>query len=160
MGITWVQSDRRRGALWQHGPESPRSPKFLTLCGGRCRIRTCDPCRVNPSKGTGSGSSPVATSGNHDGHTRANQSNDWLNLAAFWRPLAASLLHEPAVRGSTSWSASLLTVREVARRLRVSTAIVYRLCEIGELAHVRVSSAIRIAPGDLANYVERHTRQR
>jgi excisionase family DNA binding protein len=37
-----------------------------------------------------------------------------------------------------------LTVREVARRLRVSTAAVYRLCARGELAHVRVLNVIRI----------------
>ena len=44
----------------------------------------------------------------------------------------------------------LLTVREVAERLAVSTATVYSLCERGELPHVRISNAIRIAPADLA----------
>jgi excisionase family DNA binding protein len=38
----------------------------------------------------------------------------------------------------------LLTVREVARVLRVSTATVYKLCTRGELAHVRVLNSIRI----------------
>ena len=38
-----------------------------------------------------------------------------------------------------------LTVREVAARLRVSTATVYDLCESGGLTHVRVSNAIRVA---------------
>jgi excisionase family DNA binding protein len=38
----------------------------------------------------------------------------------------------------------MLTVREVARFLRVSTATVYKLCTRGELAHVRVLNAIRI----------------
>lgn len=37
----------------------------------------------------------------------------------------------------------LLTVRDVARVLGVSTATVYRLCEEGRLAHVRVGNAIR-----------------
>jgi excisionase family DNA binding protein len=37
----------------------------------------------------------------------------------------------------------LLTVREVARVLRVSTATVYKLCTRGELAHVRVLNVIR-----------------
>ncbi|OGQ86528.1 MAG: hypothetical protein A2289_19150, partial [Deltaproteobacteria bacterium RIFOXYA12_FULL_58_15] len=37
----------------------------------------------------------------------------------------------------------LLTVREVASLLRVCTATVYSLCERGELAHVRLSNAIR-----------------
>ena len=38
----------------------------------------------------------------------------------------------------------LLTVREVSKRLKVSTATVYKLVDKGELAHVRVSNAIRI----------------
>jgi excisionase family DNA binding protein len=38
----------------------------------------------------------------------------------------------------------LLTVREAARLLRVSTATVYKLCARGELAHVRVLNVIRI----------------
>jgi len=51
--------------------------------------------------------------------------------------------------------AALLSVREVARRLGVSTALVYRLCERGELRHVRVSNAIRISPADLAAFLNR-----
>jgi len=44
----------------------------------------------------------------------------------------------------------MLTVREAARRLGVSTATVYKLCATGELAHVRVLNAVRIAPAALA----------
>ena len=49
----------------------------------------------------------------------------------------------------------LLKVRDVAVRLGVSTAIVYKLCDRGELSHVRVSNAIRIAPADLAEFIDR-----
>jgi excisionase family DNA binding protein len=49
----------------------------------------------------------------------------------------------------------LLTVREVAQRLRVRPVTVYRLCEHGELAHIRVSNAIRIRLEDLDQYVAR-----
>jgi excisionase family DNA binding protein len=56
------------------------------------------------------------------------------------------LLHEPA---------RLLTVREVAQILAVSTPIVYRFCERGDLKHARVGNAIRIAPEALVEYVER-----
>ena len=42
---------------------------------------------------------------------------------------------------------SLLTVREAARVLRVSTATVYKLCARGELAHVRVLNVIRMSSG-------------
>ena len=46
----------------------------------------------------------------------------------------------------------LLTVREVAAALRVCTATVYRLCERGELAHLRVANAIRISKASVAAY--------
>jgi len=66
-------------------------------------------------------------------------------LAPFGRGLAAFLLRDPA---------RLLTVREVARVLGVSVPIVYRLCERDELAHVRVSNAIRIPPSAVIAYLE------
>ena len=44
---------------------------------------------------------------------------------------------------------TLLTVREVAAYLHVSTKTVYRLCALGELRHVRVLNAIRMAPSDV-----------
>jgi excisionase family DNA binding protein len=52
----------------------------------------------------------------------------------------------------------LLTVREVAARLRVSTATVYDLCESGGLAHVRVSNAIRVGEDDLRAFILRGRR--
>ncbi len=55
-----------------------------------------------------------------------------------------------AVRGGAE---DLLTVREVAARLAVSTATVYALAKRGEMPHVRVSNAIRVAPEDLEAYV-------
>ena len=44
-------------------------------------------------------------------------------------------------------SEGLLTVRQVAARLGVSTSTVYKLCREGRLPHVRVSNAIRVEPG-------------
>jgi len=55
----------------------------------------------------------------------------------------------------------LLTVKEAARRLKVSTATVYALCESGQLPHARISThSIRIAEVDLKTYVSarRHAR--
>ena len=49
----------------------------------------------------------------------------------------------------------LLRVREVAARLGVCPATVYALVERGELAHVRVSNAIRVEPAELEAFVER-----
>ena len=55
-----------------------------------------------------------------------------------------------SIRGGAG---DLLGVREVAKRLSVSTSTVYALVERGELRHVRVSNAIRIAPADLAQFL-------
>jgi len=50
---------------------------------------------------------------------------------------------------------AFLTVREVAARLSVSTATVYKLCTTHQLPCVRVLGAIRIAPADVAAYIRR-----
>ncbi len=55
----------------------------------------------------------------------------------------------------------LLTVKEVAARLRTSTATVYGLCERGQLAYVRISThAIRIAEPTLSAFVLRRRSDR
>jgi len=69
-------------------------------------------------------------------------------------PAKAGSRREPRVLDLPS-PPPLLTVREVARRLRVRPVTVYRLCERGELAHIRVSNAIRIRLEDLDQYVAR-----
>jgi len=51
--------------------------------------------------------------------------------------------------------ARLLTVREVAARLAVSTATVYALCERGQLRHVRISHAIRVESTEVEGFIER-----
>ena len=58
------------------------------------------------------------------------------------------------LRAVSGGAAGLLNVRRFAELLGVSTATVYHLVERGELAHVRVSNAIRVSPADLAAYLE------
>lgn len=54
----------------------------------------------------------------------------------------------------TDGADSLLTVKEAARRLKVSTATVYALCESGRLPYVRISThSIRIRRTDMAQFV-------
>jgi len=53
---------------------------------------------------------------------------------------------------------ALLTVREVAAQLSVSTATVYKLCTTRELPCVRVLGAIRIAAEDVVAYIVRSER--
>ncbi len=53
----------------------------------------------------------------------------------------------------TIFSAEVIAaVAEVARRLGVSTATVYKVCAAGRLGHVRVSNAIRVPETALADY--------
>lgn len=54
-----------------------------------------------------------------------------------------------------SVSPGLLTVRDVARQLNVSTATVYKLVSSGQLAHVRISNAIRVDQEDLGTFLLR-----
>ena len=48
----------------------------------------------------------------------------------------------------------LLSAREVAERLRICTATVYRLCERGELGYVRISNAVRVPETALRSFIE------
>ena len=47
----------------------------------------------------------------------------------------------------------MLRVADVAEKLGVCAATVYRLCERGELAHVRIVNSIRIRPADLSEFL-------
>jgi excisionase family DNA binding protein len=47
----------------------------------------------------------------------------------------------------------LLRVADVAERLEVCAATVYRLCESGQLPHVRIVNSIRVRPDDLSAFV-------
>ena len=87
----------------------------------------------------------LATSGNYAGRTSRHNSTNGQDLAAFRRRLAAFLLHEPV---------RLLSVREVAQLLAVSTPIVYGLCERAQVRHARVGNAIRIPLDALVEFLE------
>jgi excisionase family DNA binding protein len=66
--------------------------------------------------------------------------------------LAAAFTPPRALRPVAS-RAALLSVRQVAEQLSVSTATIYGLIERGELAHVRVSNAIRIEAIAIDSYL-------
>jgi len=63
-------------------------------------------------------------------------------LARVWTPRVTPEL-QSAGSPSPGWS-RLLSVREVASKLRVCTATVYKLCAGGKLGHLRVCNTIRI----------------
>jgi excisionase family DNA binding protein len=54
----------------------------------------------------------------------------------------------------------LLSVNEVARRLDVCSATVYKLCARGMLPHMRVLNAVRISPHDLEGFIASRCRSR
>jgi excisionase family DNA binding protein len=60
----------------------------------------------------------------------------------FRRQFVTRLL--PEKRREAGATPRLLTVRDAAKALSVSSATVYALCKRGEIPHVRVSNAIRI----------------
>jgi excisionase family DNA binding protein len=64
----------------------------------------------------------------------------------------------PALGVVRSGREALLTVRDVAAQLGVCGATVYRLVAEGQLAHLRVLNAIRVAPRDLEAFVEARRR--
>jgi excisionase family DNA binding protein len=56
-----------------------------------------------------------------------------------------------------STTPTLLTVREVAQVMRVSTMTVYRLIRAGDLVATRVGRSYRIFENDVASYLGRGT---
>ena len=62
------------------------------------------------------------------------------------------MLHDPRVRAVSAGNV-LLTVREVAAILHACRDTVYRLCAEGQLPHVRILYAIRVAPWELENFL-------
>ena len=86
----------------------------------------------------------------HTTHSEASRS----------KPLFATPQGTNRVQGSSpsltvhrGGARDLLTVADVARRLGVKPITVYRLCERGALPCIRVSNAIRVAPGDLDAFI-------
>ena len=80
-------------------------------------------------------------------------------FAPVGRSFAADLLHARGEVGDREPAdlpppRPLLSVRQVAELLGVSRASVYKLVERGELAHVRISNAIRVRPVDLERWLE------
>lgn len=69
--------------------------------------------------------------------------------------LAVSLLYTE-VRGPEREKPRLLSVREAARRLGISTTAAYSLCRTGQLPYTRVLNAIRIVEADVEDLVAQH----
>jgi excisionase family DNA binding protein len=84
---------------------------------------------------------------------RGPQSSDSLGIGVFRKRFVPVV--SPNLRALIGDVEYLLRVRDVANRLGVCTATVYALCDRGELRHIRISNAIRIAPADLEEFLDR-----
>jgi excisionase family DNA binding protein len=89
----------------------------------------------------------------------ASRSQEFRSVAPVRSPfvtrlLPGSIATAPHLQGMRGGKDGLLSVREVAEQLGLCTATVYGLCAEGALALVRILNAIRIAPADLATFVE------
>ena len=90
----------------------------------------------------------------------ASSSNDLQQNASVFSPFATSVLQAAVAKGGggSGFRVRLLSAREVAERLRICTATVYRLCERGELGYVRISNAVRVPEAALQAFVESSAR--
>jgi integrase len=158
LGPTVVQTPALPPAVFA-APSEPASHSG-GLRSGRRRFRTCDPCRVKPA-------GPVAT-GDDATLTERNDSNaDSIGGDSLQRIEARSTPRGPTVvqpqlrvlDGGRGAIERLLSVRQVAELLGVSTATVYAMVDRAELAHVRVSSSIRFEASVVAALVAAGRRQ-
>jgi excisionase family DNA binding protein len=81
-------------------------------------------------------------------------------LAPFPTKFAAPVQHGSRLRAIDGGAGRLLSVREVAQHLGLSTATVYKLVARGELAHVRVSNAIRFERAEVERFVSARRQDR
>jgi excisionase family DNA binding protein len=104
-------------------------------------------------------SSQALATGDHDSAIwptrQSNHPSRSHGITAETKIFAALVLHDSAARAASA-ADRLLTVREVAALLNVCRDTVYQLCARGELPHVRVLNAIRIAPADIADFIATH----
>jgi excisionase family DNA binding protein len=130
-----VQRVPRHGSVRRQRERAPKMRENAALDGAPGRSRTCGPRLRRPDEakpGCSKASQPLAT-------TQVATTLDSTESQVF----------APRTEGSADRLRTLLTVREVAAYLRVSTKTVYILCARGDLRHMRVLNAIRVTPRDL-----------
>lgn len=49
---------------------------------------------------------------------------------------------------------SLLRAKDVASTLNISLALAYRLMQLGDIPVVKIGTAVRVRPEDLADYIQ------
>jgi excisionase family DNA binding protein len=129
-----------------------------TYVGRGERIRTSGillPKTEDEIAGGGKGLQPSINTDDRE----TSQSSCSLRLGANSKDFAPILLPEKAPpredRHVGVPRSALLSVADVAHRLRVCEATVYKLCARGALAHIRVLNAVRIAPEAVDAFAQR-----
>jgi excisionase family DNA binding protein len=112
------------------------------------------------------GLEPAASgvTGEEAGLAGGRQASQAVGISRFSEPAESNSLQQDAgfsqsfathlLPGSEDTSRALLRVCDVAKRLGVSRSGVYALCARGELRHVRVMNCIRVAQGDLVDFLK------
>ena len=154
LGPSYEPAPHRSGAR----PLNSQQFQPLRLSRNYMHITRARPAGFEPATyGSGGGSEalPVGSSDSQpvgnvrgDDRERVQPSHP---IAAVRSPFAAPVL-QPGGDAPV-----LLSVRDAAARLGVCTATIYKLCENGALAHVRVLNSIRIASADLVAFIQRNT---
>ena len=75
-------------------------------------------------------------------------------VAPFSTDFVSGLCLENPAAGARDGEGRLLSVKQTAERLAVTTATVYGLCASGRLAHIRILNVIRIALADLSAFIQ------
>ncbi len=78
---------------------------------------------------------------------------DYEDFATRLLPAEPEIHRGPDRSLSAVMQQSLLTVKQLAAKLGVCTATIYRLCDRGELPYVRVAQALRLVPMEVAAYL-------
>ena len=95
----------------------------------------------------GTGEQPVENRGDPDTPASDTVAPNGYGETPFGAPVVRDLPPDPGPHER------LLTVREVAASLRVSTALVYKLCERNELRSLRIGGALRFYEADLESFL-------
>jgi excisionase family DNA binding protein len=102
-----------------------------------------------------SGSQPVVNVAN----VRSASATGVQPLAPVSKDFAAKFAAKPLSAAGLLPDA-LLSVRQVAARVGLSTASVYALCESGALRSLRISNSIRIEPAEFARFIAEARKKR
>jgi integrase len=147
-GPTEVQAMRESGAGTPDNQEKALMSEDLQ--SGRRGGRTPDHRLVKATQQGAAYTSAFPTVQHHSTRARGVGSQEPSTLPPVGQHSVPGRVHLRAVAEGVE---NLLSVSEVAKRLGVHKASVYRLCESGALRHSRILSSIRIAESDLADYL-------